>query len=302
VDIGVSLRSGFPVEDARQGARWMVERAVAAREAGLDLLCVGDHHSTGPIAYYQNVVLARLLAEWEGRAGALYLLPLWHPVLVAEQVGTLASLTSGRFVIQCALGAGRAQLGAMGVESQNRVSRFEAALDIIRRLLEGETVSATDPWRIDAARIAPIPAEPVEVWIGATASKAIDRAARLGETWYAGPELTISQATTRLTMYLERCEAHGRTPAPVPIRRDVYIGESDRDVEVKAGPVLAGGYRGIDRGAIVAGTVEQAATHFAELGRAGFGMVVARQLVDDQTAALASTTRLGEVRQLVRDV
>ncbi|HEX2564828.1 MAG TPA: hypothetical protein VHK25_12975 [Acidimicrobiales bacterium] len=33
-------------------------------------------------------MLGRLLAEWGDRpAGALYLLPLWNPVLVAEQVG-----------------------------------------------------------------------------------------------------------------------------------------------------------------------------------------------------------------------
>src|SRR5437660_1237076 len=93
----------------------MVERAAAAAVAGLDSLFVGDHHATGPVPYYQNsAVLGRLLAEWGDRlAGALYLLLAWNPVLVAEQVGTLAALAGGRFVLQCAVGAG-AQLAAMG--------------------------------------------------------------------------------------------------------------------------------------------------------------------------------------------
>ena len=77
--------------DVRAGARWMVERARAAADAGLDSLFVGDHHNV-PVPYYQNVpILGRLLAEWDDRpAGALFLLPLWHPVLLAEQIGTLA--------------------------------------------------------------------------------------------------------------------------------------------------------------------------------------------------------------------
>ena len=62
-------------------------------------------------------MLGRLLAAWDPDvAGALFLLPLWNPVLVAEQIGTLAALTSGRFVMQCGIGAGRAQFAAMGVD------------------------------------------------------------------------------------------------------------------------------------------------------------------------------------------
>jgi hypothetical protein len=38
-------------------------------------------------------MLGRLLAEWgEAPAGCLFLLPLWHPVLVAEQIGTLTPI------------------------------------------------------------------------------------------------------------------------------------------------------------------------------------------------------------------
>ena len=117
--VGVSLRSSYGTEP-RTGARWMIERAAAADRAGLDSLFVGDHHSTGPGAYYQNVpVLGRLLAEWGDRtAGALFLLPLWHPVLVAEQIGTLAALAPGRFVMQTAIGGGAPQFGAMGVAAE----------------------------------------------------------------------------------------------------------------------------------------------------------------------------------------
>jgi alkanesulfonate monooxygenase SsuD/methylene tetrahydromethanopterin reductase-like flavin-dependent oxidoreductase (luciferase family) len=60
-------------------------------------------------------MLGRLLAEWGGApAGCLFLLPLWNPVLVAEQIGTLASIAQGPFIMQCGLGYGEAQFAAMG--------------------------------------------------------------------------------------------------------------------------------------------------------------------------------------------
>ena len=61
--VGVSLTTALATPDARLGARMIVERAAAARRAGLDSLFLGDHHSTGS-PYYQNVpMLGRLLAR-----------------------------------------------------------------------------------------------------------------------------------------------------------------------------------------------------------------------------------------------
>ena len=94
--IGISISSSYRVEDPRLGARFMIERARVARQADLDSLFVGDHHVTAS-PYYQNTpMLGRLLAEWHNKpAGALYLLPLWHPVLLAEQIATFAAITPG---------------------------------------------------------------------------------------------------------------------------------------------------------------------------------------------------------------
>src|SRR4030095_12906799 len=116
--------------------------AAARRRAVLASLSLGDHHSTGT-PYYQNVpMLGRLLAEWGDRpAGCLFLLPMWNPVLVAEQVGALASIARGRFISQCGLGDGQPQFAAMGAEIKQRPSAFEEALGIIQRLLRGDTVS-----------------------------------------------------------------------------------------------------------------------------------------------------------------
>ena len=61
--IGVSLASQHAVQDVRLGARWMIERAAVARDAGLWCLTVGDNHANAS-PYYQNTpMLGRLLAE-----------------------------------------------------------------------------------------------------------------------------------------------------------------------------------------------------------------------------------------------
>jgi alkanesulfonate monooxygenase SsuD/methylene tetrahydromethanopterin reductase-like flavin-dependent oxidoreductase (luciferase family) len=154
--IGISVCSNYPDSDARTGARNMIERARVANAAGLDSLFVGDHHVT-PTAYFQNTaILGRMLAEWGAKpVGALYLLPLWHPVLLAEQVATLAAIAEGPFILQCALGGDRRQSAGMGSPFERRAALFEESLNILRALWRGETVSAGGFWPIESARIAP---------------------------------------------------------------------------------------------------------------------------------------------------
>jgi len=275
----------------------MIERARAAAAAGLDSLFVGDHHNV-PVPYYQNTpMLGRLLAEWDDRpAGCLFLLPLWHPVLVAEQIGTLAAIAQGPFIMQCALGGGAEQFAAMGASLKTRPSRFEAAIDVIRRLSAGETVNTETPWKIENARIAPTPPAPLSIWIGAAAPPAIDRAARLGDAYLVGPEATPDQAKGLIDEYRAACERHGKSPTTIAIRRDVHIGKDDKDAERVAGPVVARGYRGFDPEAPVVGGVARVVDAFAELGAMGYSDVIVRHLADDQAEVITSFERLAEVR------
>jgi len=296
--IGISLTSGRSVSDPRAGARWMIERAAAARRAGLDSLFVGDHHGT-PGPYYQNVpMLGRLLAEWGDRpAGCLFLLPLWNPVLVAEQVGTLAAIAGGRFIFQCGLGDGAEQFAAMGAEIKHRPSAFEESFDVIQRLLRGETVSGGRRFAFENARLALRPAEPVEYWIGASARVAIDRAARIGDGFLASPSLPLAEARAQIDFYRERCAAYGRRPAAIAIRRDLYVGASPAEARATAEPVLTGGYRGFSREALVVGSAAEVIEALRPFGAMGYTDVIVRHLLDDQPKVLGSMARLAEVRQ-----
>jgi alkanesulfonate monooxygenase SsuD/methylene tetrahydromethanopterin reductase-like flavin-dependent oxidoreductase (luciferase family) len=296
--VGISLTSSHTVADPREGARWMIERAAAAEGAGLDSLFVGDHHAT-PGPYYQNVpMLARMLAEWTDRpAGCLFLLPLWNPVLVAEQVGTLAAIARGRFIFQCGLGDGLEQFLAMGANIKQRPSAFEEAFGIVKRLLAGDTVSSQGRFVLENARVTPRPAEPVEYWIGASARVSIDRAARIADGWLASPGLTIAGAREQVGWYLGSCAKYGRKPSAVAIRRDIYVGESSAEAEATAGAIVKAGYRGFDPAALVWGSIAEVVDKFRALEPLGYTDIIVRHITDNQAKVLASLARLAEVRK-----
>ena len=93
MNIGLSVTTADPGDvEARISARWVVERAEAAAAVEFASFSVGDHHGT-PGPYMQNIpILERCLAVLGPMPVLpLFLLPLWHPVLLAEQVGTLAA-------------------------------------------------------------------------------------------------------------------------------------------------------------------------------------------------------------------
>jgi alkanesulfonate monooxygenase SsuD/methylene tetrahydromethanopterin reductase-like flavin-dependent oxidoreductase (luciferase family) len=300
--VGVSLRSAYPPMDVRLGAQWMVERARAAADAGLDSLFVGDHHNV-PVPYYQNVpILGRLLAEWDDRpAGALFLLPLWHPVLLAEQIGTLAAIARGPFILQCAVGGGDEQFRVFGTTLRARATRFEASLDIVRALCRGESVTVDDgPWKIDRAHIAPVPPDPLEVWIGGASPPAVDRAARMGDAFLIGPEATPTEVTALVQSYRDACARHGRNASRIAVRRDVHVAATDEQAAAVAGPIVDAGYRGFDPAAVVFGGPARVADAFAALGASGCTDVIVRHLAEDEPAVLTSFEQLATVREALR--
>ena len=297
--IGVSLRTAYEPGDVRGLAASIVERARVASDAGLDSLFVGDHHATGPFPYFQNVpMMGRLLAEWDDRpAGVLMLLPLWHPVLAAEQLGTLASLAQGPFVLQCAIGGGDHQFAAMGFSLRERVARFEQAVDVVRRLLAGEKVTETEgPYVIEETRIAPVPEQPVEIWIGASAPRAIERAARLGDGWLADAGVVPEEAREQAEQYRAACAAIGRESGTIAIRRDVHVGADPDDAERIAGPIVAGGYRGFRPEACTYGSPERVTELLGAYAEMGYDEICVRHLAEDQTEVLRSLERLASVR------
>lgn len=306
--LGISIGTTFPVDGSdgqREGPRTVIAQARAAARAGLDSLTVGDHHATGPSGYVQNVpIVGRILAEWVGRqSGCLFLVPLWHPVLMAEQIGTLAAMADGPFIVQAGIGAGRQQFRAMGADLSRRAPVFEENVRIAQALLRGETVGS-EMLGIEGASIAPTPPEGAEWWIGGGVPRSIDRAARLGDCWYGNADLTPETAGRDIAIYREACARYGREPARIPIRKDVLVCESRSEAEKTGDDLIAVGYRGFDGAAVVYGDPLRVAEQLSGYGDLGFTDIIIRIMAPlpralGPDAVVRSVELAGEVRALL---
>ncbi len=276
----------------------MLERVDAAARAGLDHLSFGDKHAVGADGLYVQGVpfLARALAEWprDRSAGLLFLVPLWPPVLMAELIGTLASLTDAPLIVQTGIGGGQTQFGAMGASLKTRGRETDRRIDAVQRLLAGETVTDAALGMTNAA-IGPRPTAPVEWWIGSgNAPAAIERAARLGAL-YLSPGWEIDAVADLAASYRERCAELGTT-ARVVCRRDVILADRHDDASELADDVIEAGYRGMSRKALLVGDVESAIDHVQALASVGVDDVVARIASVSREQAIRSIELLGDVR------
>jgi alkanesulfonate monooxygenase SsuD/methylene tetrahydromethanopterin reductase-like flavin-dependent oxidoreductase (luciferase family) len=162
--------------------------------------------------------------------------------------------------------------------------------------LAGEIVSASRRFKLAEASLALRPAEPVDVWIGASAPPAIDRTARLAEGWIAAPSLTNEEARIQADFYRERCAAYGRQPGAIALRRDIYVGETATEAQAVLRQASSQGYRGMPAEALIAGTADQVAEQFRRFEAMGYTDILIRHLIDDQPKVLGSLERLAEVR------
>ena len=298
--LGMSITSGYPGLDGTSAVHALLERGRVAAGAGLDHLSLGDQHSTGSFAYVQNVpAIGRLMADWptDKPIGLLFLLPLWNPVIAAEQIGTLAAMSEAPFIVQTGIGSGAGQFDAVGADLSTCGRITDASISAIKALLSGDTVTS-DELDIRGASISPRPPRPVEWWIGSGgAPAAIERAAREGDAWYTSPGIDGDDLRTTADAYRAACERHGRTPR-IALRRDVLVGD-DHDATVRlARTVIERGYRGMDA-QVIAGGVEHVAEQMRAFSAIGADDIVARTITVDQPVALRSIELLADVRAAI---
>ena len=133
----------LPGESFPQKIQESVEQVGAAREAGFDLICTGQHYLAAPYQMSSSFpLLARLAAEAGDMevAATVILVPLHNPVELAESVATMDAICGGRFIFGVGLGYRDEEYTAFGVERGERVSRLREALDVMKLLWSQEEV------------------------------------------------------------------------------------------------------------------------------------------------------------------
>ena len=114
-------------------------------ELGFDHVFMADHVSFRDGSGTDGFVEVASLSQLNPKIGvmiSIYLLPLRHPLPVARQLASMARIAPGRMIFGVGIGGDdRHELEVCGVDPKRRGVRANESLTIIRRLLEGESVT-----------------------------------------------------------------------------------------------------------------------------------------------------------------
>jgi alkanesulfonate monooxygenase SsuD/methylene tetrahydromethanopterin reductase-like flavin-dependent oxidoreductase (luciferase family) len=164
--------------------RSMLNQAVLAEELGYDSVWTAEHHGTDEYWPAQFPVLAAIAARTRRiRMGTyIVILPLYHPLQVAEEAATLDALSDGRFDLGIGQGYVVDEYAAFGISRQERPSRMEEGLAIIRGVWEQESFAFEGKrFKVAPFSLRPRPVQlRLPIWVAGRTEKAVDRAARHG--------------------------------------------------------------------------------------------------------------------------
>lgn len=222
-----------------------LRQAQEAEELGYEVFSVAEHHFL-PDGWVPapTVLLGALAAVTDGvdLVTNIVILPLHHPVEVAEQAAVLDLLSGGQFHLGVALGWRDAEFDAFGVDKGERVGRTVEGIQLIRRLLSEESVTYDgEIYSAEDLTLMPRPVQqPVPVWYGGQSNRAIRRAARMADAWSMSPIETRSELAESVGVYREALAGTDRSFDEVrkPLRREAYIAEDDETAWEEVGPAL----------------------------------------------------------------
>ena len=229
--------------------REVFEQVELADRCGFDALWLAEHHfgaQQGMVSQPLMVALAAAQRTTQLNVGtSLVVLPLHHPVEIAEQLATLDILTGSRLSI--GFGSGSAPFEFAGFDAPfdapRRHGRFREALDVLEKAWSGEPFSHEGGhFRIGEIRLVPRPRRPLRefAWIGAMS---VQSAALAGEFGY-GLQLPRGHGADHYTevivAYRAALRQHWGPDAPerLAIARCVYVGADDASAIAEAGPSI----------------------------------------------------------------
>ncbi|WP_307823473.1 LLM class flavin-dependent oxidoreductase [Nocardioides nitrophenolicus] len=215
-----------------------------AAELGYDSVWTINHFQSN-LATPQPISMLASLIPRSGEmtlGTGILLLPLFHPVHVAEEFATLDHLSGGRVVLGVGAGYRENEFAAFGVDPETRFRRFDESLRVIRALWSGEPVDHDGefyPLHDASIGIRPLTPGGPPIWVGAGGKKAVRRAARLGDAWYApGNAPSKTFLPDHLAVYDQALVEAGKDTVDVerPVGVELYCAPSDERAVAEALP------------------------------------------------------------------
>ncbi len=295
-------------------------------ELGYDEVWYGEHHSAGWELIASPELMIAAAAERTKRimlGSAVSSVPYHHPLMLAERFSQLDHMTRGRAMMGIGPGSLASDAEMMGIEVSKQRDMMDEAVDVLARLMTGETVTAKTDWfTLNNARIqmTPYTRPSIEMVAASTISPTGSRAAgrngigmissgatsaaafdALAANWRIAEEIardngkTVNRANWRLVapMYIAETREQARKDVQFGIE-----GWADYLREVAALPIVPGGGDVVDAlldsSMAVIGTPDEAVAQIERLQAqsGGFGTLL---LFGHNWADFANTKRSYEL-------
>jgi alkanesulfonate monooxygenase SsuD/methylene tetrahydromethanopterin reductase-like flavin-dependent oxidoreductase (luciferase family) len=233
------LKVGVQLPEIERVAPWsdLALMATTAEEFGYDSIWVGDHllyryadqPPRGPWEAWTVMAAVAAITE-RVEIGPLVACSSFHnPPMIAKKAATLDEVSRGRLILGLGAGWNEAEYAAFGYPYDHRVSRFEEAFTIIRRLLRGEVLDFRgDYYTLDGCQIVPPGPRPEgpPLMIGSAGERMLDITmpyAQSWNAWYAWFGNRPENLGPWMRKVDEACQRVGRDPQTVERTCAVYV-------------------------------------------------------------------------------
>src|SRR5262245_15866238 len=219
-----------------------VELAQAAETLGYRNVWLGEHHFSTYGYLSRPVQLATYIAAKTSRlrvGTAVIVVPLHHPLVIAEEIATLDLLAGGRVDIGLGRGYQHYEFERFGLELDQSRDRWEESVDVILKAFGGGPFSYQGKFfTIPETTVFPQPVQkphpPIRITAQSPAS--IEAAVRRGFNVLTGGFGIPIERTAEFRRLFDRLVAEIRPPHPlhVGVQRAVYVTDSQADARAAA--------------------------------------------------------------------
>lgn len=225
----------FPTEGGRSFDEALAEGELA-ESLGFDSYWINDHQATAGENYWPAPLLR--LAGVAARTTsidlvtAVLVLPLYHPLHVAQRTAMLDLLSEGRVTLGLGLGYVEDEFDAFGVPMDERAGRLIEGVRLIDRFLSADgSITFESPF-FSVENWEPLP-RPIQdprppLWLGGWGDKQLQRSVGLTDAWLPGVVVDAEGVARRKARQRELVEANGQDWAELahPLMRDAVVAET----------------------------------------------------------------------------
>ncbi len=204
------------------------EQAAIAEAMGFEGFWLPENHFAGPAALSAPLILlaaAAVRTKTIDLGTTSLVLPIRHPVSVAEDVAMLDQIAQGRLILGLGRGFSEDLFEVFGVDPRQKRVLFKQSLTQMQSMWSGAPIYQKDDRTL---HLSPRPYQNPQprIWIAAFGPLALKQAAAFGCPYLASPMETFTELTQNLAQYRAALAAADQpAPAVVPIMRTILITE-----------------------------------------------------------------------------